>query len=56
VSDSAITPKVRELSPRLGRWVSFLRSHAIAIGVTLVTDNVGELARVRDLEIENWRE
>jgi len=40
----------------IGPYDMQIAAHAIAAGVTLVTDNVGEFARVRDLEIENWRE
>lgn len=31
-----------------------IAAHAIAIGATLVTDNVKEFSRVRGLPIENW--
>ncbi len=30
-------------------------AHALAVGATLVTDNVGHLGRVRNLKLENWR-
>ena len=32
----------------------FIAAHARALDVTLVTNNTGEFARVRDLRIENW--
>ena len=32
----------------------FIAAHARALGMTLVTNNVDEFARVRDLRIENW--
>ena len=32
----------------------FIAAHARAIGVTLVTHNVGEFRRVRGLTVENW--
>lgn len=30
-------------------------AHALAVGATLVTDNVSHLGRVRNLKLENWR-
>ena len=32
----------------------FIAAHARALGVTLVTNNAAEFARVRDLTIDNW--
>lgn len=31
-----------------------IAAHALALGATLVTDNVGEFARVAGLKLENW--
>lgn len=31
-----------------------IAAHALTLGATLVTDNVREFERVRDLRIENW--
>ena len=31
-----------------------IASHALALGLTLVTDNTGEFSRVRGLKVENW--
>jgi tRNA(fMet)-specific endonuclease VapC len=31
-------------------------AHAYALGLTLVTDNVGEFNRIRGLHVENWLE
>lgn len=31
-----------------------IAAHASALGTTLITANVGEFSRVRDLKIENW--
>lgn len=39
----------------IGPYDMQIAAHAISVGVTLVTDNVDEFARVRGLEIENWR-
>jgi len=32
----------------------FIAAHARALGLTLVTNNVAEFERVRDLRIANW--
>ncbi|AFL51407.1 type II toxin-antitoxin system VapC family toxin [Sinorhizobium fredii] len=32
----------------------FIAAHACAVGAVLVTANIGEFARIRDLRIENW--
>jgi tRNA(fMet)-specific endonuclease VapC len=31
-----------------------IAAHALALNCTLVTDNIGEFERVRDLRLENW--
>ena len=31
-----------------------IASHALAVGLTLVTDNTSEFSRVRGLKVENW--
>jgi tRNA(fMet)-specific endonuclease VapC len=33
-----------------------IAAHAMALGLVLVTDNVGELSRVDDLIVVNWRD
>jgi tRNA(fMet)-specific endonuclease VapC len=32
----------------------FIAAHALALGCTLVTDNVREFCRVKNLTVENW--
>lgn len=29
-------------------------AHALALGATLVTDNVSDMSRIRGLRVENW--
>ena len=31
-----------------------IAAHALAVGYTLVTDNVREFSRIRNLKVENW--
>lgn len=38
----------------IGQNDLLIAAHAHALGLTLVTDNVGEFARIRGLEVENW--
>ena len=40
----------------IGPFDMLIAAHAKAAGITLVTNNVKELARVPGLEIENWEE
>lgn len=44
---------VRKGQP-IGHNDFFIASHARALGLTLVTDNVGEFQRVPGLQVENW--
>jgi len=40
----------------IGPYDMFIAAQAIAHGLVLVTDNVREFGRIRDLQLENWRE
>jgi tRNA(fMet)-specific endonuclease VapC len=40
---------------RIGPYDVLLAGHAIATGLTLVTDNTGEFTRVAGLSVENWK-
>lgn len=31
-----------------------IAAHALALGLAVVTDNVGEFSRVPELQVENW--
>lgn len=52
--------EVRAHLERLGRPIGandlWIAAQALALSATLVTDNVGEFARVPGLKIENWLE
>lgn len=51
---------VRARLARIGRPIGyndlFIAAHALALDLTLVTDNVGEFSRVPGLRLENWLE
>lgn len=40
----------------IGANDTWIAAQALALGVTLVTDNIGEFSRVPDLKVENWLE
>jgi tRNA(fMet)-specific endonuclease VapC len=59
------TPPVAEVYGRLRQQLTaigkligpndlFIAAHALALDLTLVTDNIGEFSRVPDLRVENW--
>lgn len=39
---------------RIGGNDLFIAAHARSLGLTLVTNNIREFSRVRDLALENW--
>ncbi len=39
----------------IGPYDMLIAAHALSMRLVLVTDNVREFQRVKDLEIENWR-
>ena len=51
---------IRAELERIGRPIGhndlLIAAHARALGVTLVTNNVGEFSRVPDLSVEDWRQ
>lgn len=38
----------------IGPMDTLIAAHAISLGITLVTHNLGEFSRVRGLKLENW--
>ena len=46
----------RKIGQPIGYTDLFIAAHALALDVTLVTDNVREFGRVRGLRVENWQE
>ena len=38
----------------IGAMDTLIAAHALSLGVALVTNNVGEFARVKGLKVENW--
>lgn len=38
----------------IGAYDLLIAGHALSLGATLVTNNVGEFGRVRGLDLENW--
>jgi tRNA(fMet)-specific endonuclease VapC len=50
--------KIRADLHKLGKMIGandlFIAAHARSSGLILVTNNVGEFKRVRNLAIENW--
>jgi tRNA(fMet)-specific endonuclease VapC len=50
--------KIRAQLQRSGQPIGpndlLIAAHALALGLTVVTDNVGEFSRVPGLSIENW--
>lgn len=50
--------RVRAHLKRIGKPIGpndlFIAAHALALDLTLITDNTGEFARVPGLRVENW--
>lgn len=52
--DRAAAECYRQLPFRRGRFDRLIGAHALALGVTLVTNNEADFADVPGLKIENW--
>jgi tRNA(fMet)-specific endonuclease VapC len=57
---ASIYGKVRAALEKEGRPIGpndmLIAAHALSLDLVLVSDNVGELSRVRGLRLENWRD
>jgi tRNA(fMet)-specific endonuclease VapC len=49
-----IRAQLESKGERIGNNDLWIAAHAIAVGLTLVTNNEGEFRRVRGLKIQNW--
>lgn len=45
---------LRRRGQQIGANDLFIAAHALALGATLVTDNVREFERIEGLQLENW--
>jgi tRNA(fMet)-specific endonuclease VapC len=54
VDYAKIRAELRKKGTMIGANDLFIAAHARSLGLTLVTNNTGEFARVRNLKIENW--
>ena len=50
-----IRAKLEKKGKPIGPNDMLIAAHALSLGLVLVTDNVRELRRVKDLRVENWR-
>lgn len=51
---ATLRDKLTRQGQMIGPTDLFIAAHALALGLTLITGNVGEFSRVPDLPIENW--
>jgi len=49
-----IKKELKDKNCLIGPFDTLIGAHAKALNMTLVTNNVGEFERIRDLKIENW--
>lgn len=52
----AIFPTLRRQGQLIGNNDMWIASHALAENLTVVTNNVGEFSRVKNLKVVNWVE
>ena len=45
---------LEKIGSPLGPLDTLIAAHALSVGITLVTNNIGEFKRVKGLQIENW--
>ena len=51
---AAVRTRLERAGTPIGGDDLLIAAHALSLGLTLVTANVGEFARVPDLVVENW--
>ena len=51
-----VRKKLEAIGQPIGAYDLLIAAHSLALGLTLVTDNVREFARVEGLSLANWRE
>ena len=51
---AGIRSELEAVGKSIGPNDLFIAAHAYALGMTLVTANVGEFGRIRGLKLENW--
>ena len=56
VDYAIIRAHLKQLGQMIGANYLLIAAHARSLGFTLVTNNVAEFRRVRDLAVENWTE
>ena len=49
-----IRAELEAAGQNIGQNDLLIAAHACAFGLTLVTDNIREFSRIRDLKVENW--
>ncbi|MBT9588206.1 type II toxin-antitoxin system VapC family toxin [bacterium] len=50
----ALRAKLRQTGNFIGDFDEMIAAHALAVGATLVTDNLRHFSRVEGLRLENW--
>jgi tRNA(fMet)-specific endonuclease VapC len=51
-----VRARLEALGAPIGPNDMLIAAHALSRGLSVVTDNVGEFGRVRDLKVEDWRQ
>ena len=50
----ALRARLSRRGQPIGPYDLLIAAHAVALGLTLVSDNTGEFRRVKELKLENW--
>lgn len=49
-----VRAELEKKGQRIGAMDTLIAAHARCLGLTIVTNNVGEFSRIKGLEVENW--